>query len=216
MPFFNRLTSLQQTYLEIAIFCEPGIAEMKTEKSYSTPSPSFCPWNSSLQMMVMMLPGLRGVVTCQSIFSVRFTIGLQMETHSCSSSCWLHLSDQSMSVSLFFLTSVAKITANFQRAKRKSNLWNVAFLLLCVCTHRTSPLSTERAARGCYVAEVHHSHLPVCQMSCLAELHTVMVLTKWQKGGTLQWMSIWLQSTGSPGALKLPHTETEKGENCSL
>lgn len=58
-----------------------------------------------------------------------------METHSCSSpSWWLHLSDQSMSVSdFFFPMSVPKITANYQRAKRKSRLQNVTFLLLCVC-----------------------------------------------------------------------------------
>ena len=88
-----------------------------------------------------------------------------------------------------------------------------SFFCVCMYVRWTTPLVTERAARGCYVAEVHHSHLPVCQMSCLAELHTVMVLTKWQEGGTLQWMSIWLQSTAIPGALKLPHTKTEKGKS---
>lgn len=132
--------------------------------------------------------------------------------------------------------------------KRKIRLQNMAFSFfhVCVCVHVcarvcvqwTSPLVTERAARRCYVAEVHHSHLPVCQMSCLAELHTVMALTKWQEGGvcvwgvwwwrgggvcvwggggTLQWMSIWLQSTASPGALKLPHSKNRGvRESCSL
>lgn len=88
-----------------------------------------------------------------------------------------------------------------QRAEEHFSFWGVS-----VCT---SHLSTGQRGQwgGCYVAQVHHSHLPVCQMSCLAELHTVMVLTKWQEGGTLQWMSIWLQSTE---ALMLPHAKTDK------
>lgn len=110
-----------------------------------------------------------------------------------------------------FLIFLPKTTTREQRGSPGYKIWPF-FFCACMYVHWTSPLVTERAARGCYVAEVHHSHLPVCQMSCLAELHTVMVLTKWQEGGTLQWMSIWLQSTASPGALKLPHTKTERRE----
>lgn len=102
---------------------------------------------------------------------------------------------------LYFTQRRAEKTLNAKKKKWAFLLWGVS-----VCT---SHLSAGQRGQwgGCYVAEVHHSHLPVCQMSCLAELHTVMVLTKWQEGGTLQWMSIWLQSAE---ALMLPHTKTDK------
>lgn len=139
-----------------------------------------------------------------------------METHSCRSlCCWLHLSDQSVSAWFSFLFLFLKQSANHLKSRVQVTEHALSsFFHACMSVHWSSPPNTERASRGCYVAEVHHSHLPVCQMSCLAELHTVMVLTKWQEGGTLQWMSIWLQSTVSPGALKLPHTKTQKGESC--
>lgn len=155
----------------------------------------------------MILPGLRGYchLPINFLFQVYFwaTNGNPlMQFLLLIASLW------SIHVCLSFsLIPVGKIASTFQ-SKEEVRLTESSFV--CMCTRWTSTLSTERAARGCYVAEVHHSHLPVCQMSCLAELHTVMVSTKWQKGGTLQWMSIWLQSTGSPGALKLPHTKQKK------
>lgn len=102
-----------------------------------------------------------------------------------------------------FIFYPAESREDIKRSKKSS----LSPFGVCLYVHHTSPLGREGSEGGCYVAQVHHSHLPVCQMSCLAELHTVMVLTKWQEGGTLQWMSIWLRCTEAP---MLPHTKTDK------
>lgn len=157
------------------------------------------------------------IVTCQSIFSVRFTIWQQMETRSCSSpSCWLHLSDQSVSVPdlfLFFCCFIflPETTANYQRAKRQFRLQSMASLLLCVyvCALNLTIGHREGSER------VLCCWSPPLPFACLSDVllgwapHSDGV-DKMTGGGTLQWMSIWLQSTVSPEALKLPHTKTEK------
>lgn len=92
----------------------------------------------------------------------------------------------------------------------------IAGLLYCVALNGTdvsnkvqwtSAVGAGQPVRRSCVTEVHHSHLPVCQMSCLAECHTVTLLTKWQQRGVLQWMSIWLQSSVSLAAQMLVHTQ---------
>lgn len=127
------------------------------------------------------------------------------------------LSYQSVPVPAFFFFFFF-FFANYRRAKEKVRITKYHLpSSVGMYARWTPPLVTERAARGCYVAEVHHFHLPVCQMSCLAELHTVMVLTKWQEGGhtpvnvNLAAMHRFPKSAEAP-----THQKTEKGVNCSL
>ena len=126
------------------------------------------------------------------------------------------LADFLFSSNFFFPPRQLKST----REQRWSSAYKIRrFFFLCMRVHVcwTSPVSTKRSEGGWYVAEVHHSHLPVCQTSCLAELHTEMVLTKWQEGRTLQRMSIWLQSTVFLRSAEAPpHTHRGKGESCIL
>lgn len=72
--------------------------------------------------------------------------------------------------------------------------------------------------KGCCAAQVHRFHLPVCQMSRLADFHRAMVVTKWGLGGaaggcTCHWMPIWLQSTISTEA---PTKKQKSGQSRGL
>lgn len=77
-------------------------------------------------------------------------------------------------------TSTELLCFLFSRRQRRClgffKKYELSFFGLSVSVHHTSALGRKRAAGGDCVD--HSPFLPGCQMSRLAELHTVMVLTK--------------------------------------
>lgn len=126
-----------------------------------------------------------------------------METHSCGSdTSWLDL--WSICVCLRFLILFSFFSPSNPppcfTVKKPGPSGFKRGPVVCVCILKLSSV-WEGGVKGCCATEVHRFHLPVCQMSCLAEFRTAMAVTKWQGGGcTRQWMPIWLQSTVSTEA----------------
>lgn len=108
----------------------PSFVSLALQKtSYGTLSHNSWPWNSAFRVMFL---DKRGIVTCQSIFSVRFTIGNKWKpTHAVHplADC---ISLINLCLSLRFLV-FAKDKCKVKRKFRFQNMAVLSFVCVCMC-----------------------------------------------------------------------------------